>query len=197
MKGVQATSKAGQLLEAMRQSERAIWTKRECGESMGVDTFNVPNYLAAALKGSLIHRDQSGQLFSLQPFADSYAQGSKEPVGSAASAEVTGYVPPPMTAPRAGSDVRAPSRAVGEWVGPHIEPEPSPPEPEVPLEPADPEPEAAAFDFCVWRDGTLQVWGAEAVEDGSFRLDAHQLLAIRKHVAWLPRPVELAEEVQA
>lgn len=67
------------------------------------------------------------------------------------------------------------------------DPEPEPAAAPAVCDPVQVEPdEPTAFDFCTWADGTLQVWGAELQADGSFKLSATQLMAIRKRVAWGP-----------
>jgi hypothetical protein len=37
------------------------------------------------------------------------------------------------------------------------------------------EAEAVEFDYCTWRNGNVQVWGAQAMDDGSFILTQEQL----------------------
>jgi hypothetical protein len=50
------------------------------------------------------------------------------------------------------------------------------------------EPEPAEFDYCLFRDGTLQLWGVVVNDDGSVSITADQLHEIRGRVAWLPAP---------
>lgn len=59
---------------------------------------------------------------------------------------------------------------------------------EQPTRPAEPEPKPAEFDYCLFRDGTLRLWGVEVNDDGSVSITAAQLHEIRGRVAWLPAP---------
>lgn len=190
MKGVQPDSKAGRLLVAMRESNRAIWTRRECAEHMGCDGFNVPNYLKAALAHGQVHADKSGGQFSLQPFTATFTEGTSEPIGSAPSDQVNGYVPPKMVAPRPGSDVPAPARAPGPPPAPVAE-EPAPAladasTPEAAGAEAEEVAPAPEFNACVWADGEVTIYGAQENEDGSFTLSFDQAKTLRKLIAWLP-----------
>lgn len=107
-------SKVGILLAAMREvaAERPVWTQDEAAKAMGVPRSMVPNYVAACLNHKLLYRrrEQGGMSFSLQPFPveleiPRFSDTAPAP-SPLASRTVVGFVPPPMTAPRPGSDVR-------------------------------------------------------------------------------------------
>lgn len=109
----QPGSKVSLLLEAMRAAgDKSVWTQDEAARAMGVPRSMVPNYTAACLNHKLLYRrmEQGGMSFSLQPFPveleiPRFSDTAPAP-SPLASRTVVGFVPPPMTAPRPGSDVR-------------------------------------------------------------------------------------------
>jgi hypothetical protein len=132
------------------------------------------------------------------------AHDSPQVVGlppAAPSASVNGYVPPQMIAPRAGSDVRLPSRAPGAApasavaaVAP-VAAAPLPPAPK-PAPAADPQPEAAVDDapaagaedpepraFEAWLSGVsdeLVLQGVHVDEYGDVTLSPEQVAVVRR-----------------
>lgn len=120
---------------------------------------------------------------------------------SAPSASVNGYVPPQMIAPRAGSEVRLPSRAPGaapaasaspEMTNPPPAPKPSPipaPAPSVETSVGNDESAAGADEtvearpFEAWLSGVsdeLVLQGVHVDEDGDVTLSADQVAVVRR-----------------
>jgi hypothetical protein len=109
----QPGSKVSLLLEAMRAAaDKPVWTQDEAARSMGVPRSMVPTYVAACCNHKLLFRrmGQGGIDLSLQPFPAELEiprfDGHARAPSPQSSATVVGYVPPPMMAPRPGSDVR-------------------------------------------------------------------------------------------
>lgn len=194
-----------------------IWSSEELSKIMGVPQSGVPANLLSALNNRRVYRrlNGSGKLeWRRIPF-DAPAEVdvprfSEQTVAAPDDRYETPTWVPKMTAPRPGSDVPAPSRGPGAPPAPNgvaaIAPLPLPPEPpaaavppaletepepdELPEPEAQEAPEEVSFDFCTWKDGGMQVWGAEQYEDGSFKLTSEQLFAIRRATAWMPPPRE-------
>jgi cell division septation protein DedD len=95
----QANTKIGKLLAAMRaqEKERPVWTPEDAAKVMGVTRSTVPPYLVSALSHRLLFRrtGQGSYELSLKPF-----DGPQEKV------PFERFTPPPMSVPRAGSDVK-------------------------------------------------------------------------------------------
>jgi len=108
----QPHSKVGILLAAMRATaaEKPVWTTEEVAKTMGVPRGSIAPYLVSALNHRLLYRrtTQAGIELSISPFGPVIAAAAYEP-----------YVPPKTAAPRAGSDVRLPSRAPGNPPAPN------------------------------------------------------------------------------
>lgn len=203
-------SKVDTLIKAMRAvaDTRPIWSQSEAAQVMEVPRGNVPGFVAGACNAGALHRRTlahgHGIELSLQPFpAHGFAPISVSDLPIPTFQSAPGFVPPQMTAPRAGSDVPHPKFAEGVRPCPPAAPSPAlaeEPAPEVanPLEEtgASPQTEApasdnavaesdepleeAGFDYCLWRDGGVQVWGVEQLADGSFKISMEQLIDMRE-----------------
>lgn len=196
---------------------------------VGASQSTVGSWLDYPMKQKVVFRGKrAGQVvYSGQPFPPEAAfphpsEHNAPPVDDLRIPSFTGYVPPKMTVPREGSDVRRPKFAEGTRPAPAAghsflpglssecsaevpapAPTPAPaeePAPEVanPLEEtgASPQTEApasdnavaesdepleeAGFDYCLWRDGGVQVWGVEQLADGSFKISMEQLIDMRE-----------------
>lgn len=183
--------KVAAVLEAMRAAPDQVWTSEAIAPILEVPRAQVPSYLDAAVRHGVVHRQvaDNGRLrYGLQPFPAKQA-----PI------EVPRFVPfvPQMIAPRPGSDVPAPSPTAAPAPAPTAAPEVAKPMAKVEESPqaaAAPSVEPVAeideeleevqeFDFCRWKDGAVQVWGAQAMDDGSVRISAEQLREIQRAAA--------------
>jgi hypothetical protein len=176
------------LVDAMRAEPERVWTSPEVAKLMDVQQGALTAHLDSAIRNGAIFRRMAANRcqYSARPFEAPAAPAVVEPPKPPA------FVPPQMTAPRAGSDVPAPSRAPGP-------PRPPAPTPAPVLVPApavqadaevlEEEPEAeeeVEFDYCVYRNGAMQLWGVQVNVDGSVSIAPEQLMEIRARVAWLP-----------
>lgn len=178
------------LADAMAADPQRIWTSPEVANVMQVHQGALTAHLDTAVRNGAIFRK----------LVNGRCQYSPKPFPADAADIVvptfTGFVPPKMTAPRAGSDV------------PHVNPprEPVPPaataapvpapapmpapaviaEESAAVEEANVEDEAVEFDFCVYRNGTVQVWGLQANDDGSVSISPEQLAELRNPIACMP-----------
>lgn len=86
--------KVKNVLEAMRAEPERIWTSVDVAKVLEVNSASVSAHLDTSIRHGLIYRQiVAGRVqYNTRPFAPA-------------------YVPPQMTAPREGSDVRMPSRA--------------------------------------------------------------------------------------